>query len=63
MDRQATEVERQQRINRAEGFRLEYRTNLPEYSRERQQVRDRAYRNFRDVEFISATLRGNSGSE
>jgi hypothetical protein len=65
MDRYATEVERKQRKNSAEGRHLEYRTISPEYSRERQQVRDRAYRThqraIRDVDFIRATLRDNSG--
>ena len=67
LDRQANGIERQQRKNRVESRHLEYRTNLSEYSRERQQVRDRAYRASqranRDVEFVRAALRGNSESK
>jgi hypothetical protein len=60
LDRQAGAIERGHRKNMAEDRNLEYRSELPTYSRERQQVRDRIYSDFRDVKFINATLKRDS---
>ena len=57
VDRLKSGIERRERKNLAESRNLEYRTNLPRYSRERQQVADRQYKDFRDVGFIRSSIR------